>query len=310
VQAAATGDSMVTDTPGYVLVTAAFNEELYIAGTIESVIRQTILPQRWVIVSDGSTDRTDSIVKEYAAQHGFISFIRREKQGGHDFSAKSLALEEGLRSLADQDYSFYCTLDADVTFDKTYFQSILAKFRDNPKLGIAGGIVLEYYGNKPRRRIASMSSVCGAVQCIRRECLQPDLGPVLTEIGGEDSVVEIKAKLNGWAVQSFPELRIYHHRVTGAADAANLKSKFNYGITDYRLGNPVLFEILKCFQRVLERPFFLSGLAIFLGYSFSHFNHPARLLSGDEIAFVKKMQMRKLKRGLCGLFRVRGGGSD
>ena len=308
-QATAKQGGIVTDAPHYVLVTAAFNEERYIAGTIESVIHQTVLPQRWVIVSDGSTDRTDAIAKEYAEQYGFIRFMRREKQGGHDFSAKSLALQDGFRLLTGRDYSFYCILDADVSFDETYFQSILKKFHDNPKLGIAGGIILEYYNHKPRGRVASMSSVTGAVQCIRRECFPSDSCPVLTEIGGEDSVVEIRAKKNGWTVQSFPDLRICHHRITGSAEAANLKSKFNYGITDYRLGNPVIFEILKCCHRVLERPFFLSGLAIFLGYSFSLFSNPEKLLSGDEITFVKKMQMQKLKRGLCGLLRIRKGGS-
>jgi len=48
----------------YVLITAARNEEAYIEKTIKSVISQTILPKKWVIVSDGSTDRTDEIVRK------------------------------------------------------------------------------------------------------------------------------------------------------------------------------------------------------------------------------------------------------
>ena len=49
----------------YVLMTAAYNEEATIEKAIESELSQTLLPQRWDIVSDGSVDRTDEIVHKY-----------------------------------------------------------------------------------------------------------------------------------------------------------------------------------------------------------------------------------------------------
>ena len=51
----------------YVLITPARNEEAFIEKTIESMIHQTVAPLKWVIVDDGSTDRTPEIVSRYLA---------------------------------------------------------------------------------------------------------------------------------------------------------------------------------------------------------------------------------------------------
>jgi glycosyltransferase involved in cell wall biosynthesis len=278
----------------YVLVTAAYNEDRFIARTLESVLHQTIAPKCWVIVSDGSTDRTDEIVKDYAARHGFIRFMRREKAGERNFSAKVLALQQGLRALADVEYSFYCTLDADVSFGEGYFQAVLRKFHENPGLGIAGGTVLDFYDGAPHRRIASLSSVAGAVQFFRRECFLSTGGFVPSSIGGEDAVLEIKAMKNGWTVQSFPELQVFHYRRTGAGNGSRLKSRFNYGILDYCLGNTLLFEFLKCLRRLAEGPFFLASAARFSGYAYSLIRKPARLLCGDELFFARSRQHKRI----------------
>ena len=278
----------------YVLLTAAYNEEQHISRVIESVVSQTIPPVLWVIVSDGSTDRTDEIVKSLAEPHGFIRFIRRKKTGGHGFASKGLALQTGFAALGETDFAYFCTLDADVSFGKDYFETILRKFNENPGLGIAGGIIIE----NGRRRIASMSSVAGAVQFIRRECLEPGFRPAITEKGGEDSIIEIKAKKNGWEVQTFPELLVCHHRPTGSAGSVLLKAKFDYGDTDYRLGNPMLFEFLKCCGRVFEPPAVLAAAAIFTGYFAACCRKPAKLLSAEECRFVKKMQGAKFTEAL------------
>lgn len=279
----------------YVLITAAYNEEKYITKTIESVIQQTILPERWVIVSDGSTDRTDDIVKEYASRHDFIRFVRREKKVGRNFSDKVLALREGIQMLTDVDYSFFCTLDADVSFDKTYFQAILEKFHKNPRLGIAGGIILDYINDKPFKIIGSLSSVPGAIQFFSRDCYSSTGGYTTSKFGGIDSILEIKAKKQGWEIQSFPELHIHHHRRIGTGDTFPLKARYRNGIQDYCLGNPFLFEFLKCCYRFQEPPYIIGAVAWFCGYLFSCFRKPERALAEEEIAFIRKEQNKRIK---------------
>ena len=118
----------------YVLITAARNEEAYIEKTINSVISQTILPRKWVIVSDGSTDRTDQIVNKYAAKHDFIQLVHISGSTQRNFRSKVNAINIGYERLKHIEYEFIGILDADVSFKSDYFESILREFQKNPKL--------------------------------------------------------------------------------------------------------------------------------------------------------------------------------
>ena len=62
--------------PRYILITPARNEAQFIEKTILSVVAQTIRPVRWIIVSDGSTDGTDEIVKRFLAENQWIELVR------------------------------------------------------------------------------------------------------------------------------------------------------------------------------------------------------------------------------------------
>ena len=66
----------------YVLVTPVRNEERFIEKTLASVCAQTLLPERWVIVDDGSNDRTPDIVKKYAREYPWIELVRRPQRVG------------------------------------------------------------------------------------------------------------------------------------------------------------------------------------------------------------------------------------
>ncbi len=128
--------------PAYVLITAARNEADYIEHTLKSVVKQTILPKKWSIVSDGSTDRTDEIVKRYEAKYDFIQLLRREPDGGRDFGSKVYAIRAGLEQLTGIEFDFIGNLDADISFESDYYESIFSIFMKYPKLGIAGGYSL------------------------------------------------------------------------------------------------------------------------------------------------------------------------
>ena len=112
----------------YVLITPARNEEQYIRKTIEAVISQTLLPRRWIIVSDGSTDRTDAIVSEYLPGRPWMQLIRREKQSERNFASKAASVNAGLKALETVEYDVVGNLDADITFGSTYFESLMERF--------------------------------------------------------------------------------------------------------------------------------------------------------------------------------------
>ena len=122
----------------YVLVTPARNEEAFIEATIQSVVAQTIRPARWIIVSDGSTDRTDEIVKQYTARHDWIGLIRMPERRDRQFAAKANCFMAGYAELKSQDFDLIGNLDADITFDPGYYEFLLGKFGENSRLGVTG----------------------------------------------------------------------------------------------------------------------------------------------------------------------------
>src|SRR2546428_12845020 len=125
----------------YVLITPALNEEAFIERTIRSMIDQTVLPAKWVIVDDGSTDATASIVSQYLAEYEWIDMIKRPQHRERNFAAKVAAFNAGVKFVKGMDYSFIGNLDADISLPPNYYEDIISEFERDPGLGIAGGIV-------------------------------------------------------------------------------------------------------------------------------------------------------------------------
>ena len=206
----------------YVLLTAARNEAAYIEGTLRAVLAQSRKPRRWVIVSDGSTDETDQIVRNYASQADFIVFARRDDgSGGVDFARKVQALRHGYEMLEGLPYDFIGNLDADVTFEADYFETLLGEFHKNPKLGIAGGMIFEpLNGRFMPRYLSEPQYVPGAVQLFRRACFDQVGGYALSRCGGEDTIAVVTARMKGWETRSVPGLQVFHHKVADAIPGA------------------------------------------------------------------------------------------
>jgi poly-beta-1,6-N-acetyl-D-glucosamine synthase len=279
----------------YCLMTAAYNEEENIARTIDSVLSQTLLPKRWVIVSDGSVDRTDEIVNAYADKHDFIRFLRMKRAPGRSFGRKILALRAGCELLGDLKFDFIGNLDADVSVEATYFEDLMARFESNPSLGIVGGFVCEQSDGEFRSRRANrVYSVAHAAQLVRRECYEAIGGYAVLEFGGEDWYAQVSAQIKGWTVAAYPELKILHHRHTGEADNL-VRHKFRQGRMDYSFGSDALFEVLKCLQRVPEKPFIIGSSARLMGFFWSYIRRDQRPVSDEFVAFLRKEQKQKIR---------------
>jgi len=156
--------------PSYVLITPARNEADKIEAVITSVLRQTVRPLRWVIVSDGSTDGTDELVKKYASQHEWIEFVRAAEHGERHFAGKVAAFNEGYAKVKELRFDVIGNLDADVTFGSpNYFEVLIDKFAQNLRLGVCG-TSYEEEGVIYPNRFTSVEDVFGACQMFRREC--------------------------------------------------------------------------------------------------------------------------------------------
>jgi Glycosyl transferase family 2 len=283
----------------YVLLTAAFNEEGSVGRTIESVLAQTVLPARWAIVSDGSTDHTDEIVRGYCARHSFIRPLRVESTQARGVVRKVNALNLAYRQMRDVEYSFLANLDADVSFNGRYFETLLERFRLDPALGISGGFIYEQRGGEFKSRLSNnIRSVAHAAQLVRRACYEAIGGYVPLEYGGEDWRAEVSARMRGWHVQAFSDLKVMHHRPTGTADRL-LHHCFRQGKMDFSVGSHPVFEFLKCARRIPEQPIAIGALARLTGFCWSSAKNEPRLVSRQFVSFLRNEQKQRLKHLLA-----------
>jgi Glycosyl transferase family 2 len=278
----------------YALLTAAYNEEAHVGATIESLLSQSVLPVRWVLVSDGSTDRTAEIIQSYADKHDFIRLLRVNRKPGRSFRSKVIALRAAQDLLKDAEYDFVGNVDADVTVGRTYFEELLARFERDPSLGIAGGFVCERIGADFHERSSNREySVAHAAQLVRRDCYEEFGGYAVLEYGGEDWHAQISARMKGWRATAFPELQIFHHRHTGTADNL-LRHRFRQGKMDYAFGSDPVFEVLKCVRRLPEAPVVAGGIARLLGFAWSGLRREPRPVSAEFVSFLRRDQRRTL----------------
>ena len=279
----------------YALVTAAYNEERYVEELLRSVTAQTLLPLRWVIVSDGSTDRTEAIVRQYASQFDFIELFRIDDDHPRNFAAQVHAINAGLARLKGLDFDFIANADADVSFDPTYFSDLLRVFATEPKLGLAGGSVFERQDGefKPRPDNRELS-VAHATQCFRRECFE-SLGECYLALpyGGADTYAEIRSRMNGWRVRSIAELRVFHHRPMGGASGW-ARGTFRQGRMDHSLGIHPIFEIGRLMLRVMARPFVLYAGMRLAGFCFSYCRADKRMVSREFIRFLRDEETERV----------------
>ncbi len=288
----------------YVLLTAAHNEQAFIERTIASVLAQTVLPLRWVIVSDGSTDKTDETVESYASQHQFISFLKLTRPPGRSFGSKGLALEKGCKLLEGVCYGFIGNLDADVVLEPSYFETLVSYFEREPQLGMAAGFIYEEEDGAYRNRVSTVDSVPHAAQLVRRECYEAIRGYAVFKYGGEDWYAQQCAKMKGWKAEAIPSLKVFHERHTGSA-GSRLKHQFRLGRLDYSFGSDPTFEFIKCAVRIAEKPLLLGAITRFCGFSWSGLVNEDRPVSQEFIKFLRKEQRTKLSGVVFGPGRRR-----
>lgn len=279
----------------YVLMTAARNEEGYIGRTLESVAGQSILPVRWVVVDDGSSDRTAEIVEAFGKKHPYVTLQRRQPAAERTFAAKAGALRQAYASLAGLGYDFVGSLDADVTFGGRYYETMLERFRNSPRLGLAGGLIWDETGGKLVMHTISLNSVAGAVQMFRRQCYEEIGGYFPARAGGIDTIAEVSARMHGWEVRTFPEVQVVHHRVMGTASRGVLAAAWRAGIKDYRLGYHPLFYLAMCLYRVVDRPWVIGSALRLCAYAWMSLRAAPRDAPQAVVSYMQAEQMARLR---------------
>lgn len=281
----------------YVLITPAHNEEQLIEGLIKSVIVQTIPPQKWIIVNDASTDTTGEIIKRYAGQYDFITYLRLTREAIESYyGRRSRVVLAGYEKIKSLKYDFLGVLDADITLGPTYYQGILQEFVRAPKLGIAAGIFL--YEVNGRLEQALMDRLCtsGSHQVFRRECYEQIGGYIPLKHGGDDSLVDIMARMYGWKTWSFDKYPVVQRRTVGTGDGRSiLQARFRQGLTDYGIATHPVFMLAKSLRRAfLEKPYIVGSSARLAGFLYGYLLREKRTLPPGVVRFVHKEQIGRL----------------
>ncbi len=283
----------------YVVITPARNEERFIEGAIESMIAQTVLPRRWVVVSDGSTDRTDEIVRRYLPAYPWIELVRRPESQQRHFGAKVRCFNSGYEKVLTYDYDIIGNLDADITFEKDYFEFLLEKFAADPRLGVAGTPFIE--GDvRYDYRFASTDHVSGACQLFRRECFEEIGGYVPVPGGGIDWIAVTTARMKGWRTRTFLDRVCHHHRPMGTASSGRLRAFYRLGRQDYCLGGHPLWQMCRAGFQMTRRPYVLGGLLVLGGYLGGLIGRAERPVSAELMRFHRGEQMQRLRGTFLG----------
>jgi|SRR5579863_5361047 len=292
--------------PAYVLITPARNEAAYIEKTIRSLIKQTVLPVKWVIINDGSTDATSSIVRPYLADHPWIELIDFPVRKERNFAAKVFAFNAGQERVKGLDYEVIGNVDADTSFDPDHFEFLMNEFKKDPRLGVAGTIFREAGGySSETNSFEGRSHVSGQCQLFRCRCFEEIGGYIPNRAGGIDWMAVTTARMMGWTTRSFREKSFFHYRSLGTAERGQLASSFSYGEKDYYLGNHPVWQIFRITYRMRNRPYLVDGLALGSGYLWALLRRPKRPVSDALMQFHRKEQMQKLRAILKSLVTFR-----
>jgi poly-beta-1,6-N-acetyl-D-glucosamine synthase len=284
----------MTTYPPYAVITPVRNEESNFPSTVKSFVSQTHLPARWVIVDDGSTDRTGLIANEAAKSHSWIRVVHRKDRGYRKPGTGVVeAFNDGYAHLADIEWEYLGKIDGDLAFEPDLFIRCFDQFRRDSTLGIAGGLVCRQAaaGLVAESRGDPAFHVRGATKVYRKQCWEQIGG--LFPAPGWDTLDELKANMLGWSTRTLNDLKIHQLKGTGTADGA-WRNWVKNGIANYITGYHPLFMFAKCLKRLPDPPTGIPSAGLAWGYFSALIRGTPRFPDQRLIAYVREQQIRKL----------------
>lgn len=283
--------------PRYVVITPVRDEEANLPQTLQSMMGQTVRPTEWVIVNDGSTDKTAQILDEAAARNPWIHPVHRANRGFRKSGGGVMeAFFDGYRALGFREFDYLVKLDGDLVFEPDYFEQCFKKFEEEPRLGVGGGVIYNRMpdGSEKFELGGPAFHVRGATKIYRRACWD-DMGG-LWPATGWDTLDEVKANMKGWSTRNFPDVRLVQLRVTGGADG-RWGDLVKNGRANYISGYHPVFMLVKCVSRLRRRPCIIGSLALFCGFASGYFKRLPRVDDPELVRYLRRQQMSRLFGG-------------
>jgi glycosyltransferase involved in cell wall biosynthesis len=290
------------------LVSPVRNEGEHIERVAASVAAQTVRPDLWLVIDDGSEDDTLATLKRLESELGFLRVMSYNDDAGGAgdrlaAAADARAFNQALRSVDWSGYDYVGKLDGDIELPADYLERLLAEFSERPKLGVAGGRLVERFGSRWRPIRIPDYHVHGALKLYRRECFEAIGG--MPERLGWDTIDETYARMHGYETRSFAELVAVHHRHMASA-GGKLRGRARHGECAYIARYGLGWILLRSLKVALERPLGLSGLAFAYGYLRAAVTRAPRVDDPAFKRFVRRELRARLARGLDPRARARG----
>ena len=301
----------MTPSNSYVLISPCRNEAAYMRQTLDTVIAQSVRPARWVIVDDGSTDETPQILAEYATRHDWIKIVTRTDRGRRAVGAGVIeAFYAGYTTINPDDYTYLCKLDLDLRLPPRYFEILMKKMEENPRIATCSGkAYIEENGRLVSERHGDETSL-GMTKFYRVSCFK-EIGGFVREVMW-DGIDCHCCRMKGWIACSWdePDLRFVHLRPMGSSQQSIYTGRMRHGYGQYFMGTGLLYMVASAIYRMNEKPYVLGSLAILWGWIKSALMGKPRYNNKEFRRFLRSYQWRALifgkKKAIEEIYRQQG----
>jgi glycosyltransferase involved in cell wall biosynthesis len=275
---------------GYLALTPAHNEEKFLPRLIESILAQTALPKRWLIIDDGSTDRTGEIITSIAERHPWIVPHILPKRAERRPGGEAVVMN-CLRDNSWIDCDFLLRCDADVTFEPDYISLLLTEFAKDDRLGIVSGCTHERIRGQWHPVEAPSFKTPGLCKFYSRVCFDA-IGGLENGLGW-DTIDDMRALMLGFKTRRLRRVPVYHHRQMGSATGL-WRGRLRLGEAAYNAGYLPLLFIVRAIYHAFDRPYFMGGLLMLIGYLLPWLRHQPVLAGPQLVSFIRAQQWRRL----------------
>lgn len=279
----------------YYIVIPSHNEEKLISLTLQSLVEQTILPTKLVVVNDNSTDKTAEIVLAFAEKYPFISLVNKTSDAIHLPGSKVIqAFQKGLETL-DEKYDFIVKADSDLIFPNNYFETIISHFKSDERVGMAGGFCyIEKNGEWVLENLTDKDHIRGALKAYRKETFKQIGG--LKPAMGWDTVDELLSKFYGWKVKTDATLKVKHLKPTGAN--YNKTARYKQGEAFYTLGYGFLITAIASAKLAMMKKKPLLFIDYIQGFLKAKSSKKPLLVTSEQAKFIRNYRLKKMKEKL------------
>ena len=278
-----------------VVVSPVRNEARYIRHTLDAMLAQTVRPQEWIVVDDGSSDDTAQIVESYARKHPFIRLVKRGDRGFRHLGAGVIAaFNHGLEQVRDRSYRYLSKLDGDMSFDPAYLETMLGVLQREPKLATVSGKVFRPEPAGLVEEYIRDENTAGQFKLYKREAFEAIGG--FSQTIGWDAIDVHRCRMHGWEARSFhhPAARLIHHRLMGSSDRNVYKGRVRLGKANWFMGYDPLYAIASGVFRMHEKPRVIGGLIIIAAYFHAALRREPQLPDASFRAYLRRWQRDQL----------------